>query len=191
MCFQNEKPPRTQASQPCSCPHIIRLLSQEEGVFPQDLEPTPIEDGIVYPEPISSPTLDTRQGPCRHQASLPSECSLMSGGLAPGHPGLAFTSPGLLPGGGEGRQESSGAAARPFSLPIPPLRAFPAVSSRYRHQREGPWEEYTQAAGAPRSTVLTVPALWIIAAAAFPAPSTPMKVRLQPRGRARTVHVVD
>ncbi|KAF6351757.1 mitogen-activated protein kinase binding protein 1 [Rhinolophus ferrumequinum] len=56
---QNEKPPRTQASQPCSCPHIIRLLSQEEGVFPQDLEPAPIEDGIVYPEPISSPTLDT------------------------------------------------------------------------------------------------------------------------------------
>lgn len=65
-----------------------------------------------------------------------------------------------------------------------------AVSFRYRHQREGPWEECTQAAGAPRSTVLTVPALWIIAAAAFPALSTPMKVRLQPRGRARTMQVV-
>uniref|UniRef100_A0A452S935 Mitogen-activated protein kinase-binding protein 1 n=1 Tax=Ursus americanus TaxID=9643 RepID=A0A452S935_URSAM len=48
------QPPRPQASQPCSCPHIIRLLSQEEGVFAQDLEPAPIEDargtlGRVYP----------------------------------------------------------------------------------------------------------------------------------------------
>uniref|UniRef100_A0A667GE27 Mitogen-activated protein kinase-binding protein 1 n=1 Tax=Lynx canadensis TaxID=61383 RepID=A0A667GE27_LYNCA len=58
---QNEKPPRHQASQPCSCPHIIRLLSQEEGVFAQDLEPAPIEDGIVYPEPSDSPTLDTSE----------------------------------------------------------------------------------------------------------------------------------
>ncbi|XP_039744374.1 mitogen-activated protein kinase-binding protein 1 [Pteropus medius] len=59
--IQNEKHPRSQTSQPCSCPHIIRLLSQEEGVFPQDLEPTPIEDGIVYPEPSDSPTLDTSE----------------------------------------------------------------------------------------------------------------------------------
>ncbi|XP_044088058.1 mitogen-activated protein kinase-binding protein 1 isoform X3 [Neovison vison] len=58
---QNEKPPRPQASQPCSCPHIIRLLSQEEGVFAQDLEAAPIEDGIVYPEPSDSPTLDTSE----------------------------------------------------------------------------------------------------------------------------------
>nr|KAF6501312.1 mitogen-activated protein kinase binding protein 1 [Molossus molossus] len=58
---QNEKSPQPQASQPCSCPHIIRLLSQEEGVFPQDLEPPPIEDGIVYPEPSDSPTLDTSE----------------------------------------------------------------------------------------------------------------------------------
>ncbi|XP_043775103.1 mitogen-activated protein kinase-binding protein 1 isoform X3 [Cervus elaphus] len=58
---QNEKLPRPQASQPCSCPHIIRLLSQEEGLFAQDLEPAPIEDGIVYPEPGDSPTLDTSE----------------------------------------------------------------------------------------------------------------------------------
>nr|XP_023414461.1 mitogen-activated protein kinase-binding protein 1 isoform X2 [Loxodonta africana] len=58
---QNEKPPRPQVSQPCSCPHVIRLLSQEEGVFAQDLEPAPIEDGIVYPEPSDSPTLDTSE----------------------------------------------------------------------------------------------------------------------------------
>ncbi|XP_040082800.1 mitogen-activated protein kinase-binding protein 1 isoform X5 [Oryx dammah] len=58
---KNEKLPRPQASQPCSCPHIIRLLSQEEGVFAQDLEPAPIEDGIVYPEPGDSPTLDTSE----------------------------------------------------------------------------------------------------------------------------------
>ncbi|XP_034351009.1 mitogen-activated protein kinase-binding protein 1 isoform X1 [Arvicanthis niloticus] len=56
---QNERAPRLQASQPCSCPHIIQLLSQEEGVFAQDLEPAPIEDGIVYPEPSDSPTMDT------------------------------------------------------------------------------------------------------------------------------------
>ncbi|XP_005381362.1 PREDICTED: mitogen-activated protein kinase-binding protein 1 isoform X2 [Chinchilla lanigera] len=55
---QNEKS-RLQASQPCSCPHIIQLLSQEEGVFAQDLEPAPIEDGILYPEPSDSPTMDT------------------------------------------------------------------------------------------------------------------------------------
>ncbi|XP_010623053.1 mitogen-activated protein kinase-binding protein 1 isoform X1 [Fukomys damarensis] len=56
---QNAKSPRLQASQPCSCPRIIQLLSQEEGVFAQDLEPSPIEDGIVYPEPSDSPTMDT------------------------------------------------------------------------------------------------------------------------------------
>ncbi|MXQ88598.1 hypothetical protein E5288_WYG003845 [Bos mutus] len=65
---KNEKLPRPQASQPCSCPHIIRLLSQEEGLFAQDLEPAPIEDGIVYPEPGDSPTLDTRQGEFQVQA---------------------------------------------------------------------------------------------------------------------------
>ncbi|XP_020029817.1 mitogen-activated protein kinase-binding protein 1 isoform X3 [Castor canadensis] len=58
---QSEKPSQLQASQPCSCPHIIRLLSQEEGVFAQDLEPAPIEDGIVYPEPSDSPTMDTSE----------------------------------------------------------------------------------------------------------------------------------
>ncbi|CAI9176743.1 unnamed protein product [Rangifer tarandus platyrhynchus] len=58
---QNEKLPRPQASQPCSCPHIIRLLSQEEGLFAQDLEPASMEDGIVYPEPGDSPTLDTSE----------------------------------------------------------------------------------------------------------------------------------
>ncbi|XP_006831809.1 PREDICTED: mitogen-activated protein kinase-binding protein 1 isoform X1 [Chrysochloris asiatica] len=58
---QNGKTPWPQVSQPCSCPHVIRLLSQEEGVFAQDLESAPIEDGIVYPEPSDSPTLDTRE----------------------------------------------------------------------------------------------------------------------------------
>uniref|UniRef100_A0A8C9HZ59 Mitogen-activated protein kinase-binding protein 1 n=1 Tax=Piliocolobus tephrosceles TaxID=591936 RepID=A0A8C9HZ59_9PRIM len=61
LASQNEKSPRPQASQPCSCPHIIRLLSQEEGVFAQDLEPAPVEDGIVYPEPSDSPTMDTSE----------------------------------------------------------------------------------------------------------------------------------
>lgn len=69
VCFQNEKAPHFQASQPCSCPHIIQLLSQEEGVFAQDLEPAPTEDGIVYPEPSDSPTMDTRQGLCPGQSS--------------------------------------------------------------------------------------------------------------------------
>ncbi|XP_017750932.1 PREDICTED: mitogen-activated protein kinase-binding protein 1 isoform X10 [Rhinopithecus bieti] len=61
LASQNEKFPRPQASQPCSCPHIIRLLSQEEGVFAQDLEAAPVEDGIVYPEPSDSPTMDTSE----------------------------------------------------------------------------------------------------------------------------------
>ncbi|XP_007536391.2 mitogen-activated protein kinase-binding protein 1 isoform X2 [Erinaceus europaeus] len=69
---QNEKLRRPQASQPCSCPHIIRLLSQEEGVFSQDLESVPTEDGIVYPEPSDSPTLDTSE----FQVQAPSRRSL-------------------------------------------------------------------------------------------------------------------
>lgn len=69
---KNEKLPRPQASQPCSCPHIIRLLSQEEGLFAQDLEPAPIEDGIVYPEPGDSPTLDTSE----FQVQAPSQGTL-------------------------------------------------------------------------------------------------------------------
>uniref|UniRef100_A0A8P0TJT3 Mitogen-activated protein kinase-binding protein 1 n=1 Tax=Canis lupus familiaris TaxID=9615 RepID=A0A8P0TJT3_CANLF len=84
---QNEKPPRPQASQPCSCPHIIRLLSQEEGVFAQDLEPAPIEDGIVYPEPSDSPTLDTSE----FQVQAPSRGTL--GRVYPGSRGSEKHSP--------------------------------------------------------------------------------------------------
>ncbi|XP_026643510.1 mitogen-activated protein kinase-binding protein 1 isoform X1 [Microtus ochrogaster] len=69
---QKEKTPRLQASQPCSCPHIIQLLSQEEGVFAQDLEPSPTEEGIVYPEPSDSPTMDTSA----FQVQAPSRGSL-------------------------------------------------------------------------------------------------------------------
>ncbi|XP_012933898.1 mitogen-activated protein kinase-binding protein 1 isoform X2 [Heterocephalus glaber] len=56
---QSAKSARLQVSQPCSCPRIIQLLSQEEGVFAQDLEPAPTEDGIVYPEPSESPMMDS------------------------------------------------------------------------------------------------------------------------------------
>ncbi|XP_045143782.1 mitogen-activated protein kinase-binding protein 1 isoform X2 [Echinops telfairi] len=51
----------SQVSQLCSCSHVIRLLSQEEGVFAQDLESAPIEDGTVYPELSDSPTPDTSE----------------------------------------------------------------------------------------------------------------------------------
>ncbi|XP_045678268.1 mitogen-activated protein kinase-binding protein 1 isoform X2 [Phyllostomus hastatus] len=85
--IQNEKPPQPQASQPCSCPHIIGLLSQEEGVFPQDLEPTPIEDGIVYPEPSDSPTLDTSE----FQVQAPARGTL--GRVYPGSRGSEKHSP--------------------------------------------------------------------------------------------------
>ncbi|XP_054421530.1 mitogen-activated protein kinase-binding protein 1 isoform X2 [Pteronotus mesoamericanus] len=85
--IQNEKPPQPQASQPCSCPHIIGLLSQEEGVFPQDLEPTPIEDGIVYPEPSDSPTLDTSE----FQVQAPARGAL--GRVYPGSRGSEKHSP--------------------------------------------------------------------------------------------------
>lgn len=63
-----------------------------------------------------------------------------------------------------------------------PLLASLAVNSRCRHQAEGPWEECMQMAGAQRSIALIVRALWTSAAAAFPALSTPMKVRLHPQG---------
>ncbi|XP_023613270.1 mitogen-activated protein kinase-binding protein 1 isoform X5 [Myotis lucifugus] len=85
--LQNEKSPQPHASQPCSCPHIIRLLSQEEGVFPQDLEPTPIEDGIVYPEPSDSPTLDTSE----FQVQAPARGTL--GRVYPGNRGSEKHSP--------------------------------------------------------------------------------------------------
>ncbi|XP_049638357.1 mitogen-activated protein kinase-binding protein 1 [Suncus etruscus] len=64
-----------QASQPCSCSHIIQLLSQEEGVFAQDLEPVSTEDGIVYPEPSDNPMLDTSE----FQVQAPSRGSLGRG----------------------------------------------------------------------------------------------------------------
>ncbi|KAM5235551.1 mitogen-activated protein kinase-binding protein 1 isoform 1-T1 [Ctenodactylus gundi] len=76
--IQNEKSPQLQASQPCSCPHIIRVLSQEEGVFAQDLEPIAAEDGIVYPEPSDSPIVDTSE----FQVQAPSR-----GTLGRGYPG--------------------------------------------------------------------------------------------------------
>ncbi|XP_017750931.1 PREDICTED: mitogen-activated protein kinase-binding protein 1 isoform X9 [Rhinopithecus bieti] len=76
LASQNEKFPRPQASQPCSCPHIIRLLSQEEGVFAQDLEAAPVEDGIVYPEPSDSPTMDTRNPGSEFQVQAPARGTL-------------------------------------------------------------------------------------------------------------------
>lgn len=84
---QNERAPRLQTSQPCSCPHIIQLLSQEEGVFAQDLEPAPIEDGIVYPEPSDSPTMDTSA----FQVQAPTGGSL--GRMYPGSRGSEKHSP--------------------------------------------------------------------------------------------------
>nr|BAA85449.1 JNK-binding protein JNKBP1 [Mus musculus] len=84
---QNERAPRLQTSQPCSCPDIIQLLSQEEGVFAQDLEPAPIEDGIVYPEPSDSPTMDTSA----FQVQAPTGGSL--GRMYPGSRGSEKHSP--------------------------------------------------------------------------------------------------
>ncbi|XP_047395524.1 mitogen-activated protein kinase-binding protein 1 isoform X2 [Sciurus carolinensis] len=84
---QGEKSPQLQASQPCSCPHLIRLLSQEEGVFAQDMEPAPNEDGIVYPEPSDSPTMDTSE----FQVQAPTRGTL--GRVYPGNRGSEKHSP--------------------------------------------------------------------------------------------------
>ena len=129
MCFQNEKLPRPQASQPCSCPHIIRLLSQEEGVFAQDLEPAPIEDGIVYPEPGDSPTLDTRQGshrllgPCiphSYVFSFPVCCTWVGGWLqAIGLPTTARLPHLQSCSWGRRKAGVHGAAAHHCSPPLP------------------------------------------------------------------------
>lgn len=190
VCFQNEKRPRPQASQPCSCPHIIRLLSQDEGVFAQELEPAPIEDGIVYPEPSDSPTLDTRQGSCRLLGpcttrlffpSLRGFCIWVGGWpqALRACPPLPHPQSCSRVGQKEGR-DPVGLLLTIAHCLLFPLLAFLAVSSRCRHQPEGPWEECTPAAGAQRSTALTVPAPWTSAAVAFPALSIPMKVGLQP-----------
>ncbi|XP_027781122.1 mitogen-activated protein kinase-binding protein 1 isoform X6 [Marmota flaviventris] len=85
---QNEKSPQLQTSQPCSCPHLIRLLSQEEGVFAQDLEAAPSEDGIVYPEPSDSPTMDTSS---EFQVQAPTRGAL--GRVYPGSRGSEKHSP--------------------------------------------------------------------------------------------------
>lgn len=133
-CFQNEKASRLQASQPCSCPRIIRLLSQEEGIFAQDLEPAPIEDGIVYPEPSDSPIMDTRQGLCSGQslwAMQPSVLLSLSffSEATRGLPATVF-----LVCSQEGLQWGY----YPCLLSSFPLLAFLAVRSKYRLQPEEP-----------------------------------------------------
>ncbi|XP_043840590.1 mitogen-activated protein kinase-binding protein 1 isoform X2 [Dromiciops gliroides] len=58
---QNGGIPRPLTSKPCSCSQVIQMISQEEGVFTQELEQINNEDGIVYPEPGNCPPLDTSE----------------------------------------------------------------------------------------------------------------------------------
>ncbi|XP_015268347.1 PREDICTED: mitogen-activated protein kinase-binding protein 1, partial [Gekko japonicus] len=39
-----------QENQPCVRPQVIRLLSCEDGIFPQELEPSESEECVIYPE---------------------------------------------------------------------------------------------------------------------------------------------
>jgi hypothetical protein len=90
------------------------------------LEPAPIEDGIVYPEPSDSPTMDTRQGsfparsPGAMQPSVFPSLGVFSvgGGLARG-PLWACLPPHhhIIPSPAH-RQQSSGAVALLCLLPF-------------------------------------------------------------------------
>ncbi|XP_053138987.1 mitogen-activated protein kinase-binding protein 1 isoform X2 [Hemicordylus capensis] len=40
----------SQETQPCVRPHVIRLVSCEGGIFPQELEPSESEECVIYPE---------------------------------------------------------------------------------------------------------------------------------------------
>ncbi|XP_072479318.1 mitogen-activated protein kinase-binding protein 1 isoform X4 [Notamacropus eugenii] len=58
---QNGSIPQSPTSKPCACSQVIQMISQEEGVFAQELEPVNNEDGIVYPETGNCPPLDTSE----------------------------------------------------------------------------------------------------------------------------------
>uniref|UniRef100_A0A4X2KCU5 Mitogen-activated protein kinase binding protein 1 n=1 Tax=Vombatus ursinus TaxID=29139 RepID=A0A4X2KCU5_VOMUR len=58
---QNGSIPQSLTSKPCACSQVIQMISQEEGVFAQELEPMNSEDGVVYPEPGNCPPLDTSE----------------------------------------------------------------------------------------------------------------------------------
>lgn len=118
-------------------------------------------------------------------SSLPSQYSVLGLGAGSRHSACPPLHPCLISSpahGAGGRQESMGLLLTTAHRLFLPLLASLAVSSRCRHQAKGPWEECMQTAGAQRSIALIVHALWTSAAAAFPALSTPMKVRLQPQG---------
>ncbi|XP_074145455.1 mitogen-activated protein kinase-binding protein 1 isoform X1 [Sminthopsis crassicaudata] len=56
---QNGSVSRSLTSKSCACSQVIQMISQEEEVFAQELEPMNNEDGVVYPEPGSCPPIDT------------------------------------------------------------------------------------------------------------------------------------
>ncbi|XP_068961909.1 mitogen-activated protein kinase-binding protein 1 isoform X3 [Petaurus breviceps papuanus] len=58
---QNGSIPQSLTSKPCACSQVIQMISHEEGVFAQELEPMNNEDGIVYPEAGNCPPLDTSE----------------------------------------------------------------------------------------------------------------------------------
>uniref|UniRef100_A0A670HV12 Mitogen-activated protein kinase binding protein 1 n=1 Tax=Podarcis muralis TaxID=64176 RepID=A0A670HV12_PODMU len=47
---QEERSAAPQENQPCVRPQVIRLVSCEGGIFPQELEPSESEEYVIYPE---------------------------------------------------------------------------------------------------------------------------------------------
>ncbi|XP_074091258.1 mitogen-activated protein kinase-binding protein 1 isoform X2 [Macrotis lagotis] len=58
---QNGSISQSLTSKPCACSQVIQMISQEEEVFAQELEPMNNEDGIVYAESGNCPPLDTSE----------------------------------------------------------------------------------------------------------------------------------
>lgn len=86
---------------PVPAPTLSDCCPKRKGSFPKIWNLHPLKMGLSTRSrsaappwiPGKGPTATRPWGPCSRQASLPSECSLMSGGLAPGYPGLACKSP--------------------------------------------------------------------------------------------------
>ena len=172
---------------PVPAPTLFDCCPKRKGSLPKIWSLHPSKMVLSTRSRVTVPPWIPGKGPSlirlQRRRSLPFLCILYMGGLAQDTQGFPATSPLPHPQShsqvGEKEARCLVGLLTPANFLFFPLLALLKVSSRCRLQPEGPWEECIQAAGLPRSTALTVPALWIIVAAAFPALSTPTKVRLQ------------
>lgn len=56
--FQEGGSTAHEENQPCLRPQVIRLVSCEGGIFPQEMEPSESEECVIYPEQDDLPPAD-------------------------------------------------------------------------------------------------------------------------------------